>query len=388
MKVDLLRLILPPFQSGTKAPLRCAWRTSQDGWQSAAHDDPAAVSRLYQARRIEACPHPADVAMAEVALPPLPAGRRRVAVLGALEPLALTPPESLAVGFGARAADGRVPVAWADATPLRAALRELRRHGILVRAVYPPPAFLPYFDSQTAAALRIDDWIIVRTGIDAGWIYPLVAHLHDAAQIARRVQGRLPDGVAPRWLEEDAAASPAPAAWRGEGWPWPLSVMDEADGLFGAGWPAPAAGWACVAAAIWLAGLGLYAARTDAEGRALNRALSAQVKAAFPEISVVINPLQQARQLRDARRGGAQGASADFPTLLRAAADLLPQADGQVQTLEYREGELRFRLRAGAAFSGDALRSLREPARERGLAISADADGLLLKADAGAGAAP
>ncbi|QTF08719.1 hypothetical protein HC231_13020 [Brenneria izadpanahii] len=394
MKVDLLRLVLPPSQGDAQSPLRCAWRTPQGRWQSAAHDDPAAISRLYQARRIEACPHPADVAMAEVELPPLPVKRLRIAVLGALEPLALTPPESLSVGFGARAANGKVPVAWADAALLRSALQELRRHGLMVRAVYPPPAFLPCFDAQAATAVRFDDWVIVRAGVSSGCLYPLAEERLDMARVAQRVQGLHPDVAEVRWLpampEHAVESASEPMVWQGDGWSWSMSVMGEANALSGLRWALPAAGWGCAVAAIWLTGLNLYAAQTDVRGKALNRMMTEQVKTAFPDIPVVIDPLQQARQQRDARRGNgvSAGTDADFPALIRAAANLLPQADGQIQRLEYRDGQLSLQPRAGAAFSGEELRALREQARERGLAIRADGDGLFLQADAEAGNTP
>jgi hypothetical protein len=59
---------------------------------------------------------------------------------------------------------------------------------------------------------------------------------------------------------------------------------------------APSGGWgralACVAlaAAIWTTGLNLYAARQADEGQRLKALMSQQVRQAFPEVPVVLNP--------------------------------------------------------------------------------------------------
>ena len=76
--------------------------------------------------------------MAELVLPPLPAKRQRSAVLGALELLALDAPESLAIGFGRRGEDGKVPVCWTANSTLQTVVQTLQQHGLPVQALSLP----------------------------------------------------------------------------------------------------------------------------------------------------------------------------------------------------------------------------------------------------------
>ncbi|WP_246288288.1 type II secretion system protein GspL [Achromobacter pestifer] len=360
----------------------------QGAWQSDAFETLAALSARYQPKRVEVCPHPGDMSMTEIDLPPLPAKRQRVAVLGAVELLALAPPKSLAVGFGVRNAAGSVPVAWMSASVLATSLRDLQQHGLPVHAVYPPPAFLPNpeeasWPERTAGAILIDDWAVVRTKVDGGFLQPVPAGHTELAQVNARLQPLLPDSSQLHWLDVggpvDADSGQAPTPWTGGGWNWTIPTGITSTHGAEHRWLGPALGWAATAAAVWLVGLNLYASQVAAQGQALTRQMSTQVKAAFPEVSVVLNPLQQARQLRDARRAGAVSVdAADFGALTRAAAALLTQAEGQVQRLDFRDGQLTVRWREGAAPNAEELKSIEGRAHERGLAVHAEDGGLRL----------
>lgn len=400
-RADLLRLVLPPARgtAGETAgsPVRCAWRTPQGVWQSASFQDlaqAAASAAAFQPRRIEACPHPADVSMAQVELPPLPARRMRAAVHGAVELMALAAPSSLAVGFGPRSAGGTVPVAWMSADALSACLRALREYGLGAHAVFPPPAFLPNPQDAsspqgTASAMLIDDWAVVRTGADAGILHPLPPGHMDTAQADARLRPFLPELSPLRWWPLGETAGPdqsqAAAPWSGSGWSWTLPMGNSTARGMDRPWLRPAAGWAAATAAVCVLGLNLHASRVAAQGQALARQMAAQVKAAFPEVPVVLNPLQQARQLRDARKAGhVTVESADFAALVRASAGLLPQARGQVQRLEFRNGQLHVRWREGAMLSADETRALQAQAQERGLAVQVEDGGLRIRPASGA----
>lgn len=100
----------PGSHGSTRSSERAA-RTGSDGtgtWQSVRFDRLAAVAGCFDARRVVLCPHPSDVAMTEIELPPLPAKRQREAVLGALALLTLAEPDQLSVAYGPRNAEGRV----------------------------------------------------------------------------------------------------------------------------------------------------------------------------------------------------------------------------------------------------------------------------------------
>ncbi|WP_411881446.1 type II secretion system protein GspL [Polaromonas sp. YR568] len=392
-RVDLLRLMLPAARHLATSPVRCAWRTPQGGWQGATFQSLASAAANCQPRRIEACPHPADVSMAEIELPPLPAGRMRAAVLGAVELMALAAPKKLAVGFGPRSTGGTVPVAWMNADALSACLRELREHGLAAQAVFPPPAFLPGPEDasspeHTASAMLIDGWALVRTGVATGILHPVPMGSMNPVQAEARLRPLLPESLPLRWLtfgeEGEAGQSQAPAPWSGTGWSWTLPMGKSPAHGMDHPWLRPAIGWAAATAAVCLLGLNLHASRVAAQGQALTRQMAAQVKAAFPEVSVVLNPLQQARQLRDARKaGGVIVESADFAALVRASAGLLPRAQGQVQRLDFRDGQLHIRWREGAMLSADETKALQAQARERGLAVQFEDGGLRMQAASG-----
>ncbi|MGJ7610283.1 MULTISPECIES: type II secretion system protein GspL [unclassified Variovorax] len=348
-------MVLPPARHLGTLPVRCAWRSSAGVWHGAAFEGLAAIGARFQPRRVELCPHPSDVSMTQIELPPLPARRQRIAVLGAVELLALTPPNNLAVGFGPRSDKGTVPVAWMSAGVLLSCVKTLREHGLPAHAVFPLPAFLPSPDDASwprgeAAAVRFDDWLVLRTGAQEGAMHPVPAGCTDQPTQAEGGQ--------------------APVPWTGTGWNWTLPMNKAMEGAADRRWLGPAIGWAAAAAAVWLLGLNLHASQVAGQGQALARQMRAQVKAAYPEVSVVLNPLQQARQLRDARRAGVGSvASADFAVLVRASAALLPQAEGQVQALDFDDGQLQIRWREGATPGPQELKSLQVQAQEHGLAV-------------------
>ncbi|MFT4173113.1 MAG: type II secretion system protein GspL [Rhodocyclaceae bacterium] len=382
MRVDLLRVMLPPALAQPPQPLRCAARLPDGAWHADALPDADALAARYRPKRLEVCSHPADTAMTEVELPPLPSNKLRLAVHGAVELLALSTPEHLAIGFGSRRG-GKVPLAWIAATHLDHMQSALSRCGLRVDAIYPPSAFLPSpgdaEQDTTAHAALIDDWIVLRTGVDRGGHCP-VADGHDAAAQDKRLRTDLPPSCALQWHDETTM-------WSGTGWPWTMAGTPTTRRE--ARWLRPALGWGMAAIFVWLAGLNLYAYRVESEGLALRRSMVAQVKAAFPKVPVVLNPLQQARQLRDARKAGnTPVVSSDFEALINASTALLAQSNGQVERLTYRDGALEFQWREGAALTAAELETLRAQAAERGLLIEPQDNGLRLHGAPPADAAP
>uniref|UniRef100_UPI0028B001BC type II secretion system protein GspL n=1 Tax=Pseudomonas rhodesiae TaxID=76760 RepID=UPI0028B001BC len=113
------------------------------------------------------------------------------------------------------------------------------------------------------------------------------------------------------------------------------------------------AGWgralACVALAValWTLGLNLYAARQADAGQRLKTQMSQQVRQAFPELPVVLNPLQQARQQLAARQGGTD-TGPRFSALLQLVGNHLPFMVGSVEQLTFEQGRLHLALLAGS----------------------------------------
>lgn len=135
------------------------------------------------------------------------------------------------------------------------------------------------------------------------------------------------------------------------------SVVDLSGGLAG---PAKPMAWGrtlgiWVAATLaWCLGLNLYAAQLASEGDALRSHMVAQVRLAFPQLPVVLNPLQQARQ--QLHGGTAVGLAA----LLDGAGQVMPFLVGNVEAMDYQDGQLRItaladggKVPAGSAWQAD-----------------------------------
>jgi general secretion pathway protein L len=366
VKAGALRVMLPPWPGGDAAgvQVRFGYRQPDGTWRDGGLRTLEGLVEKFAAKRIEVCLHPGDVPMAMFTLPPLSGARMRAAVRGAIEPCALQPLENLVTGFGPRAADGTVPAAWVSRAVMDGWLALLRKHGLQVRELHLPCAFLPY-SAEAGIGCRVDRWLVVRTGKSQGFVQWLPEGMGGPAADVQ-------------WLGEEEADR----RWSGEGWSWSLAGGESAAGSVGAALAGPAVGWGALALAVWLTGLNVYAHQLAAQGQGLKRQMAARVKAAFPDIPVVVNPVQQAKQQKDAlAAGAAPTASADAASLLRATATLLAQTPaGQVQGLRYTAGQLHIRWRDGGAPGAEDRRALQARAAEQRLSANADADGLRVTA--------
>ncbi|MGJ7530277.1 type II secretion system protein GspL [Variovorax sp. GB1P17] len=386
MKVDLLRLMLPPWTGGD-APdvaVRCGYRQPDGRWRDGGVRALSSIASDFSARRLEVALHPGDVPMAAFTLPPLSGRRLQAAVQGAIEPCALQPLDKLMTGFGPRGADGVVPAAWIARQAMNGWLALLRKHGLAVRELQLPAAFLPC-PAQGWVASQIDRWLVVRTGPGHGF----TQWLPEGTDRTAGLMAAQADGDAPlpavQWVGDGDPAE----GWSGDGWRWALSAGDAAGSGVGAALVGPAVGWGVVVIAVWLTGLNVYANQLASQGQTLKRQMAARVKAAFPDVPVVVDPVKQARQQKEALAAGVvPSATGDAPGLMRAATGLLAQAaPGQVQGLRYAAGELRVRWREGAAPSAEAWHALQAKATEQGLTVQSDAQGMRVTVASGAPAA-
>ena len=291
---NLLRIALPPLRTfGDDAPIAFALlgrdtRVLRAG-ELPLHQLPQAAAGA----RVQAVLHPADTVITALSLPPLSRKHFATAVAALVEPLTLSSPQDLAIGHGPRADDGRVEVAWTDRAALARAWRRLTDAGLAVADIVPTAAVLPASDPSPEAPLSLP--------IDTRWQLP-----------ARRWSLALPE------------LRPATA---------PL-----------ARWRAPLL-WGVAAALVWLIGLNLHASQLRGEAQGLRQAMQQQVRQAFPDIPVVVDPLKQATQRRDSLRAS-QGTSSesDFMPLAMAAAQLLPAGRHRVVSLRYDDGALQLGL--------------------------------------------
>lgn len=420
-QVDLLRVMLPPLHQLDSGGGQAAWRSGTGDWQAAPYGELAELGARFSAKRVEVAPHPSDVSMTAAEMPALPPKRMRAAVMGAVELMALGGADSLAVGFGPRNSQGCVPMAWMSAEGMTLVEQALRRHGLTVSAVVPPPAFLPAPDNEsigrrrspvstvstgsnddsgdsnrvgsaingegdsllpataTAVAMRVGDWAVLRTGPHDGLLQPLPPGQFDQTRADERLRALLPEGGKIGWIA--AGETPTGVGLAGDV-TWTLPMGKGSGAGTPARWIPAAVGWSVAIAAVWAVGLNLQAARMAEEGKALRRQMATQVKTAFPEVSVVLNPLQQARQLREAQRAGTGTlVSTDAAGLLRASTMVLTQAEGQVQQLQMRDGQLQVLWRDGHSLGQDEIQALQASARARGLLLQPDARGVRIQVD-------
>ncbi|MBO1113436.1 GspL/Epsl periplasmic domain-containing protein [Bordetella petrii] len=294
---NILRVALPPLAAWSDTtPLAYAWLDRQGRAARGGRLAAAALAAAFPQARVQAILHPDDVIVAAVSVPAVPASRHAAAVRGTLEGLVLGDLEALAVGHGGRAADGTVLAAWMARDALRAAWQRLSAAGLAVQAFYPLQVWSDAPEQARPAALD---------GIhDARWQAP-----------------------GPGWsLALPQLAPRQPSRWRGA---W---------------------AWLAAAAAVWILGLNLYAVQLGDEAGRLRQRMEQDVRDAFPDIPVVLDPLRQAQQARDALRAG-QGKAAgnDFLSLARVAAQVLPFAADAVDRLAYRDEVLTLRLHDGHA---------------------------------------
>ncbi|VCU68675.1 GspL periplasmic domain protein [Pigmentiphaga humi] len=347
---------LPTLHAGSRVAFAVLDR--QQAVQRAGELPLSELASAVPAGRIEAILHPADSVVAAVTLPPLPGHRLAAAVEGAVEPLLLGEIDALAVAHGARAADGSVPVAWAAREALARALRLLAECGLPADAVLPAPLALPVASDGWTVLVRADH-VVVRTGPQSGEVWaidPLATTGDDPALAA--LQPALEQGSPARldWIDPPPAgrpelagtalrALPAEARWQGPAPGWSLALPALQPHRRGRSpWRGPIA-WAAGAAAVWLLGLNVHAWQLGREETALRQRMTAQVKAAFPDLPVVLDPVRQAEQRRDAlRAAGGEFGTTDFLPLALAAAQLLPEASNNLKELRYATGELRLRL--------------------------------------------
>ncbi len=315
-----LRLALPPLQRlSPETPIAFVQvdregRAARSGEQTAAQLGAHAGSQP-----VYAILHPDDAIVAEITVPPVSAQRLHAAVVGSIEPMVLSDVEQLCVAHGPRLPDGRVSVAWTARRTLADAWALLAEARLDVAAFVPHALALPAGDPRPEVPLE------------------------------------LPAG--PRWL------APLPA--------WSLAHDSLRPASAGGRWR-KAAWWGAAAAAVWILGLNVYASRLQGEVKTLQHNMREAVTRAFPEIPVVIDPLRQAQNQRDALRL-AQGVSADddFMPLAVATAQVLDFAQGHVRGLHYENGVLVLTLADGYA----------PPANEAALAQSAAVQRVVLEKD-------
>lgn len=344
-----IRVLLPPLRAlAADTPLPVAVG-EKAAWRRVPPLTLAELGRRWPGARVTAFLHPEDITLTAVALPPLPRARLRIAVEGAIEPLALGEPDTLLIGHGVRGPDGRVPVAWLDADVAQAVQTQTRACGLALAALAPATLWLP--ETEGGWTLwQHDGYLVVRQAEGAGvltaWeegdavapstILQALGGEAPGGWGACRWVGVAPPGIAANETLPDAACGvTAAVSW--------FIAADHAPGEGGAARWRPAVALVLAAALVWLAGLCLYAWRLDEAAHEAREQLAQSVRKAFPSVGAVVDPVGQARRQLAARQGGRDD-WAELSTLLRAASGHMAFAAGDMQACRYAAGVLEIDL--------------------------------------------
>lgn len=308
-----LRIALPPLdQLGAESQVKFAW-LDRGVVVSEGHESLAQLGKSRQA--VECFLHPRDSLLTGLELPPLAAAKTQAAVACAAQALILGPVEQMHVAHGPRESDGRVQVGWVPKAGLERLGQVLAQGQLKLRGLYPAPYALPV----GAAALH-DGYLLTRDSLQQGAVHPLGLQALDVPLVAAAQRW---SGAVPGWGLHARLSQPS-----GAGWGRALACV-------------------VLATAIWTLGLNLYAARQVNEGQRLKALMSQQVRQAFPELPVVLNPLQQARQQLAARQTGAAADPGQrFPNLLQLAGSNLLFMVGSVDKLTFEQGRLHLEMLA------------------------------------------
>ncbi len=317
-----VRLLLPLLSELTPAtPLAFALVGRDGRLMRSGHLELQPLAALAGAWPVYAIVRDGDAVATCVTVPPVAARRLGDAVRSSVEPMTLSDPDRLLVAHGPRQADGTVAVAWTAREPLERAWSLLASAGLNVVSLVPHTLALPEGDPHPDRVLELP----------AGprWLAPL-----------------------PAWSFAGPARRPAGGAGR---------------------WRRPVA-WAAVACAVWVLGLNVHAARQGDRLDAMRESMRQAVQQAFPQIPVVVDPLRQARQQRDALRlAGGDEAADDVIPLALATAQVLGFAQGHVLGLRYEDSRLTLTLAEGYRPPVDDA-ALTRKAAGQGVQLNRDAD--------------
>lgn len=308
----------------------------------------------YAVQRIEATLDPNDYALHVLSVPPLRGQRLRRAVISSLDTLAGDDLEKLTIVHSVPDAQQRVVVAWTDRQALTRLLDQLQRFGCRPHALYPAVLTVP-----TAEPLnwhvRVDDSAPDQPRL---WVrcHPLSGFCCAAAPAALEppVEWQLMatdkvahcqwEGVVPGWANEFAVLSSSQAS--SDWWRFATPVLDLLSQQPNPTDPAKTQRWRQLtgaALALYIVGaIGVigHAQMLKAQDKRLRLAMQNDLRAAYPDLTVIVDPLAQLRQRVAANltQPEAREGLALLAERLARTGQLMP---GSVEAVTFREGRLR-----------------------------------------------
>ncbi|QAX84860.1 type II secretion system protein GspL [Pseudomonas sp. DTU12.3] len=370
-----LRIALPPLaELDLHSELRCAWLDRQG---QVSREDRLSLSQLAQTAKLPPLVcflHPLDSLLASIDLPPLPANKIAAAVQCAAQALMLGDCNAMHIAHGPRDEAGQVQIAWAPRERLQLLGQMLKHSALNLRGLYPAPYGLPVLPGTVACVQ--DDHLLLRESVQAARVQPLFEEGVDSVVWE--------PGTTLHWIGDQAPSTAEVPMADAQRWTGPLPGW----GLHGAvqqprgehrGW-GRAIGLCVLAVAVWVIGLNLYAAREASQGQQLKTQMNLRVKQAFPELPVILNPLQQARQQLAARqKGAADDPAQTFNRLVLQAGSGMPFMAGSVEQLSFVDDTLQLRLLSEARRMGSD-KEWQSALAQAGISVTADDDGWTLRA--------
>lgn len=335
-----LRIALPPLTELAQETTVAFARLDRTGRVTeSGHSPLSALATGPKTSGVECYLHPLDSVLTVIDLPPLSGSRLKAAVICAAQGLMLGNSDQMHIAHSARDAHGHVQVGWLPKESLERLTGLLSQMRLPLRGLYPAPFGLPApVAGQISAGLLEEHWLL-RHGLDHAVVQPCIDD---------RLDERLVSGGELCWIGHDGAVDAqtlsAEQALSGVAPGWSLHEGRGRTASQASSWT-PALVCCVLAVAVWTLGLNLYAAREAAQGQALKAGMSQRVKQAFPELPVILNPLQQARQQLAARQGSAGSDPGQrFTHLMQQAAEGMPFMAGSVQSLMFSGDKLQLQM--------------------------------------------
>jgi general secretion pathway protein L len=372
------------------------------GGSSARGQTPIAL--LPKASSVDVVFDASDVFITTIDPPKLAEGKLRMALPNILEERLLADPADCHFAFRtARGGDGeasKMPVAVVDRGLLTRALDALTESGYRIRAAYseiytvPPP-------SAGVLSVRIGRGRgVARSGVQDGFAFEIgeeipptlalavrqlgIKRIHaygsEATRLAAMAEGLgVQVDVHPEEVElgsTEGAVNLLQGAFAQGGMMGSFTPGGLMPALTARALRVPLA-WAAAALVVAVAGMNIYYLKLEAESKALRSQMEASFRSNFPQISAIVDPIEQTkRQMSELRSRAGIPSANDFSVLNARTALLLSIAPlGSVASMEYRDNALKVKFKPGTGDNAALQNSLRSAAVQQGLAIRFEGDG-------------